>query len=829
MLSLQTFRSGAAGVPDLLNWAALVAPGVVLGKDGSLMAGFFFRGKDAASATNSERNDSTARMATYLAKFGAEWCMWVDAARIPSPEYPAPEESHFPDPISALIDAERREMFEKEGAHYETEYALILQYIPPTRAKAKLGEMMYDDDTPEDKNPGVRILANFEKRIADFENSLGGLLHLKRMGTIIAGPDDDRFESDQLANYLRFALTGEMLALRIPKCAMYMDLWIGIPGSLWTGFTPKLGKKFITSLTIEGFPSSTTPGILSVLDSLPLSYRWSSRFIFEDQQGAVAALKRYWKIWKQLVRGWWQQVTRSSEGIINMDALKMTQETEISMSDAQSGLVAFGYYTSVVVLMDEDPALLQEQAQYVKKEIERRGFAARIEEENANEAWMGSIPGHYYPNVRRPLIHSLNLADLLPLSAIWPGELRNPCKHYPDNSPPLMHAITNGSTPFRVNLHVEDLGHTLIFGPTRAGKSTALAMIAAQAMRYQSRPRPDCSVVPATISAFDKGRSLYAMCSAVGGLHYDVGADDSKLVLCPLVDLDSDSDRSWAKEWIGTCYELQSGAAMLPHQGNEVSRAIALLGTKPRDMRSLRDFLLTVQDTKLKAAMEHYADKNGMGHVLGGSEDTLRTSSFTVYEIDSLMAMGEKDRIPVQLYLFQRFKKTLTGQPAFLLLDEAHVMLDNPIWNRMLRTWLKELGKANCVVILSTQSLSDATRSGLLDVLIESCPTQIFLPNHKADMAEYGKFGLNANEVEQIKAAQRKKDYFIKSPLGSRMIELGIGPIARSFAAVSDKDTLREIKVFEAKYGENWPLYWLDERGVSYGKYTKKLSEKRAA
>ena len=156
-------------------------------------------------------------------------------------------------------------------------------------------------------------------------------------------------------------------------------------------------------------------------------------------------------------------------------------------------------------------------------------------------------------------------------------------------------------------------------------------------------------------------------------------------------------------------------------------------------------------------------------------------------------------------------------------------MLDNPIWNRMLRTWLKELGKANCVVILSTQSLSDATRSGLLDVLIESCPTQIFLPNHKADMAEYGKFGLNANEVEQIKAAQRKKDYFIKSPLGSRMIELGIGPIAKSFAAVSDKDTLREIKVFEAKYGENWPLYWLDERGVSYGKYTKKLSEKRAA
>ena len=829
MLSLKTFRSTAAGVPDLLNWASLVDNGIVLGKDGSPMAGFFFRGDDAASATDSERNDSTRRVAIQLAKFDSEWCMWVDAVRIPSPGYPAPEESHFPDPISALIDAERREMFEREGAHYETEYALILQYIPPARAKAKLGEMMYDDDAPADKNPGVRILANFKKHLIEFESALGDLLHMRRMGTITAGTADDPFESDELANYLHFVLTGEMVALRIPKCAMYMDLWIGIPGALWTGFTPKLGKKFIMSVSIEGFPSISSPGILSVLDGLPLNYRWSSRFIFEDQQGALAALKRYWKMWKQLVRGWWQQVTRSSDGIINMDALKMTQETEISMSDAQSGLVAFGYYTSVVVLMDEDINLLREQAQYVKKEIERRGFAARIEEENANEAWMGSLPGHYYPNVRRPLIHSLNLADLLPLSAIWPGELRNPCKHYPDNSPPLMQAITNGSTPFRVNLHFEDLGHTLIFGPTRAGKSTLLSLIIAQAGRYISRVRPDGSTVPATITAFDKGRSMYALCSAAGGLHYDIGADDSKLVLCPLADIDSDSDRAWAKEWIGICYELQNGSPLLPHQNNEVNHAIFLLSTKPKDMRSLRDFLLTVQDPKLKAALEHYADEKGMGHILGGSQDTLKTSSFTVYEIDALMARGERDRLPVLLYLFQRHKKSLTGQPAFLLIDEAHVMLDHDVCNRMMRTWLKELGKQNCAVVPTTQSLSDATRSGLLDVLIESCPTKIFLPNSHATMEMYGKFRLNANEVEQIKNAQPKRHYFIKSPLGSRMIELGLGPIAKSFLAVSDKDTLRKIKAFEAKYGENWPLYWLEEEGVDYERYTKKLSEKRAA
>ena len=818
MLSLKTFRSKAAGVPDLLNWAMLIDEGIVLGKDGSLMAGFFFRGDDEASATNSARNDSTQRVATQLARFDSEWCMWVDAVRIPSPGYPAPEESHFPDPISALIDAERREMFEREGAHYETEYALILQYLPPIRAKARLGEMMYDDDAPTDKNPGARILANFKKRLSDFESSLGDLLHMRRMGTTIAGTDDDPFESDELANYLHFVLSGEIVYLRTPKCSMYMDLWVGIPGALWTGFTPKLGKNFITCVAIDGFPSHSSPGILSVLDNLPVSYRWSTRFIFEDQQGALLVLKRYWKIWQQLVRGWWAQATRSNDGIVNLDALKMVKETEGSMNDARSGLVSFGYYTSVVVLLGEDVVLLREQAQYIKKEIERRGFAARIEEENANEAWMGSLPGHYYPNVRRPPIHSLILSELLPLSAIWPGELKNPCDLYPDNSPPLMYAVTSGSTPLRLNLHVDDVAHTKIYGPIGAGKSTLLAMFAAQAGRYQSRPRPDGSTVPATITVFDKGRSMYALCSAVGGRHYDIGSGEG-IILSPLSDLDTDLDRTWAKEWIGICYELQKGSLLSPGQKNEVARTIFLLSEKDKDMRSMRDFLLTVQDREVQAALEHYADERGMGSILGGRETSLKNSNFVVYELDALMEMSEKDRIPVLYCLFRRFEKSLAGQPAFLFLDEAHVMLSHDVFRRKLKTWLKELRKQNCAVVMATQSLSDATNSGLLDVLIESCPTKIFLPNKDATMELYGQFGFNENEVAQIKAAQPKKHYFIKSPRGARMIELGLGPLAKSFVAVSDKDKLREIKALEKEHGEDWPLYWLKKNGVDYEKY----------
>lgn len=831
MLALKSFRSKAAGLPDLLNYAALIDEGIVLGKDGSLMAGFFFRGEDSAVSTEAERNYITSMVNTYLSRFGAGWAVWTDAARLDSPGYPAPESSHFPEPITAMIDAERRAMFEREGAHYETEYGMVVQYLPPLRRESKLGELVYDDDGRDTTAPGDRLLADFKKRLHDLEDGLGDLLHMRQMKTLRAvAPDGEEYDSDELVNYLHFCLTGEAIALRIPDCPMYLDAWLGMQ-ELWPGDTPKLGEKFIACVAIEGFPGFTVPGLLDVLDGLPLPYRWSSRFIFLEQHEAVAALNRYRLKWQQKVRGFWSQVIKSNKGVINTDALSMMQDSEQAMNEARSGLVAYGYYTPVVVLMHENRQFLEEQARYVRREIERKGFAARIETVNCLEAWLGSLPGHTYPNVRRPLIHTLNLADLLPLSSVWPGLRENPCDFYPPNSPPLMQTVTTGATPFRLNLHVGDVGHTLIFGPTGAGKSTLLATLLAQARRYRSRQRPDGSTVPMTITAFDKGRSLYALCTATGGVHYDLGADDSPIALAPLVDIDTDSGALWAEEWLAICFELQAGKPPSPHQKGEIHRAITLLREAPREFRSMTDFVSTVQDDEIRAALNHYTISGAMGHLLDGKSEGVTLSLMTVFEIDELMKLGDRNAIPVLLCLFRRFEQSLQGQPAILSLDEAWVMLGHKVFRERLREWLKELRKKNCLVLLATQSLSDAVSSGLLDVLLEQCPTKILLPNVEADLKGtkenpgpadlYRTFGLNEREIQLLKTGRYKRQYYYKSPLGRRLFELGLGPLALSFVAVSDKESLSEIQYLQETHGADWPLAWLDKRGVDYAQYVR--------
>lgn len=843
MLALKLFRSKVAGLPDLLNYAALVDEGVVQGKDGSLMAGFFFRGDDAASATQSERNYLTAMVNQYLARFGSGWATWTDAVRLPSPGYPDASKAHFPEPITALIDAERRQAFETKDALFETEYALILQFLPPLRRSSKLGELVYDDDGRDDTSPGDRLLTDFKKKINDLQDGVGDLLHMRRMGTIsitqTVGQGDDAYEetydSDELVNYLHFAITNEPIALRIPDCPMYLDAWLGFP-ELWPGDTPKLGDKFISCVAIEGFPGSSFPGILDMLDGLPLAYRWSSRFIFLEQHEAVKALNRYRLKWQQKIRGFWSQVMKSQKGMVNTDALDMSAQTEVAINDAKSGLVAYGYYTPVIVLMHEDRAFLEEQARYVRRELERKGFAARVESVNALEAWLGSLPGQTYPNVRRPLVHTLNLADLLPLASAWPGLRENPNGLYPDGSPPLMHTVTTGATPFRLNLHVGDVGHTLVFGPTGAGKSTLLAMLHAQFRRYRGRQRPNGHRPAATITAFDKGRSLYALCNATGGVHYDIGNDESDTPkLTPLNDIDSDSEALWAEEWIATCFELQVGAAPNPTQKGHIHRAMSLLRDANKGERSLTDFVLTCQDPQVKDALTHYTISGSMGHLLDGREENLKVSDYTVFEIDDLMQMGNANAIPVLLYLFRRFERSLTGQPAMLSLDEAWVMLGHPVFREKLREWLKELRKKNCVVILATQSLSDAVNSGLLDVLLEQCPTKILLPNKEAglhgtkDMPGpadlYAMFGLNSREIQILKTGTYKRTYYYKSPLGRRVFELGLKPLALAFVAVSDKEDLAVVRSMIAEHGKDWPLSWLKHKGVNYEQY---LNQKAA-
>jgi type IV secretion system protein TrbE len=818
MLSLKPYRDTARGLSDLLDWAALIDDGIVLGKSGALLAGYFTRGQDTASATEAERNHIAGRVNAALTRLGSGWATWHDAVRLPSAAYAPPEACHFPDPVSRLIDAERRRQFMAQGAHFESEYALLFLYTPPLRRSTRIQDYLWDEGPASVRqSPADQTLAFFRKTLEDVEDALGDAVTLRRMtGYTVTDGHGRSHLRDELVNYLHFILTGDDTPLNLPPGGMYLDAVIG-GKELWTGDTPRIGERYLACVAIEGFPHESYPNILEVLEHLAVPYRWSTRMIYLDAHEAIPELRKYRRKWRQKVRGFWSQVFKTQGGIVNEDALLMAGETEAAITDASSGLVTYGFYTPVIVLMTEDRGQLLESARAVTREVQRLGFSCRLETVNAMEAWLGSLAGHPMPNIRRPLIHTLNLADLVPLSSVWAGHDVNPCPFYPPGSPPLLYAATTGATPLRLNLHVGDVGHTLVFGPTGTGKSTLLAIIVVQFRRYPA----------STVCVFDKGRSMLAAALACGGEHYDIAGENSALAFAPLSEIDSDADMAWAEEWIETCCQLQTGHPLTPNQREEIHRAMRLLrDEKQPHERSLTDFALTVQDTLLRSALAHYTIDGPLGHLLDSSRDGLRDGALRVFEIEELMGLGEKNLIPVLLYLFRRFEKSLRGQPALLVLDEAWVMLGHPVFREKIREWLKVLRRANCAVVLATQSLSDAVKSGIFDVLVEACPTRILLPNEDADKAGtaqhpgprdlYAMMGLNDAQIAILKTAVRKRHYYYLSPEGRRLFDLGLGPVALSFVGVSDKDTLARLRAEVARHGPEWPFIWMSEREVDY-------------
>ncbi|MBA4339563.1 MAG: conjugal transfer protein TrbE, partial [Hyphomonas sp.] len=172
-------------------------------------------------------------------------------------------------------------------------------------------------------------------------------------------------------------------------------------------------------------------------------------------------------------------------------------------------------------------------------------------------------------------------------------------------------------------------------------------------------------------------------------------------------------------------------------------------------------------------------------------------------------------------HLFDRLEDRFDGRPTLLILDEAWLFLDHTAFAGRIREWLKTLRKKNVAVVFATQSLADITTSTIAPALIESCPTRIFLPNERAgepQMREaYERFGLNARQIEIIARATPKRDYYFQSPKGSRLFDLGLDPVALSFAAAGTPEDQATIdRVMAETEGEGFAETWLHEKGLAW-------------
>jgi type IV secretion/conjugal transfer VirB4 family ATPase len=794
MWNLREFNPVITKLSDLLCWAALIAPGTLLNKDGSFQKTFCYRGQDLDNSTQNELITIAARMNNVLRRLGSNWAIYSEAQRIRSIEYPT---SAFPDPISAVIDLERKKYFQK-GHHYESVYYFTLVFLPPLEKSDKMEKMLIQKEEQE----AVEEEERYQNHLRTF------LAETRRVFDLLSDvmPECHELDNDETLTYLHSCCSPEQHDIKTPEIPMYLD-GIVVDTPLIGGLEPRLGEHHISAISILGFPSMTNPGLLDALNRLGFEYRWVTRFIAMDKLDATNELETYRRIWlskrKSMATLIKETLSSTESPIEDGDAMNKFHDADEALQEVADDAVSYGFMTTTIILLEKNKKQLDKNSRIVEKTINGKGFATIAETMNCVDAWLGSLPGMCRANVRRPILSTMNLSHLMPISSVWAGQMYN--KHL--EAPVLLHTQTNGSTPFRVSLHVGDVGHTMIVGPTGSGKSVLMNTLEVQFRRYKN----------AQVYIFDKGGSCRALTAGVGGEFYDLASEGNGLSFQPLAHIDDENERMWAQEWLLKFF-AQENLEITPDLKKEVWEALGKLSTSPEDERTLFGFQLVLQNSALQDAIEAITVNGAYGKLFDSDKDTLSYGKWQVFEMEELMSK-KGAVLPALDYIFHKLEKNCTGAPTIFMLDECWTFLDNPIFAAKIREWLKVMRKNNVSIIFATQNLQDVAESSIAPAIMESCPTKIFLPNPSA-MDErlkelYYSFGLNDSEREIIATATPKRQYYYKSVLGCRLFDLALDQLALAYVASAKKEDQEKVKDLLERYGkEGFNEKWLEYKKI---------------
>ena len=695
MFDLRDYQQAKKALADHLPWFALLTPRVLLNKDGSYSTVVRYRGPDVDSSTPENLVALRQQLNNVLKRLGDRWCVHAEARRLPTDSYP---DGSFDRPAAALVDRERAKAFADDAA-FETQTYLTLTYLPPEDRSSKLADLFVELPPNEVRpNPQRQYFEQYRQSVEKLVALLEGFC-----------PDVDVLEKDDLLTFLHGSVSPRPHFVACPDMAKHPPLFLAerlCDAPLEAGLGVKLGGRYVVSVGVRNWPSSTVPAVLSRLCGLPLSLRWSVRWLPMDRMKAEKQLNVVKRHWFQKRKNLWTMMrevaTKEESRLESSDATNKADEVEATLALLGADEASIGHCTMSVHVMAETEEAALAKARMVQEVTDGLGWVTEVERVNALQSWLGSLPGHCYADVRRPLMNSLNVCDVMPLAQAWRGDVWN--AHL--DAPCLLQAKTEGSTPFALNLHQGDVGHTLVAGPTGAGKSTLLNLIAAQWMRYEG----------AQVFFFDKGGSCRVLTYAMGGDFFDLSTSgveedqgraggnevtaDMPLGFQPLAALETDADRTWAAEWAAALIEGE-GVRVDAARRERVWAAINSLAAAPKSERTISGLHHLLQDKEAKEALAPFCVGGPFGGLFDAQRDPLHQSDadlfnagrWQAFEMEELMTHPRAVAAALG-YLFHALDGRFTGSPTLLVLDEAWLFLDHPLFRMKIREWLKVLAEA---------------------------------------------------------------------------------------------------------------------------------------
>lgn len=529
----------------------------------------------------------------------------------------------------------------------------------------------------------------------------------------------------EVAEALRLVLTGEHMPVPLVNGhlggAVYTDRVI--VGREAIEIRGAGGSTFAAGFGLREYPAVTWPGMFDTVLGAPYRCVLTQSFGFLGKQDAQGIMTR-----KQN-----QMVTAQDKAASQTEAL-----TDAADMLASNAFVMGDHHLTLMTFADSLDKL-RLVASSARRDLAESGAVIVREDLALEAAYWAQLPGNMRLRTRPGAISSRNFAAM---ASLHNYPLGTQAGHW---GAPLTLFRSTGGTAYRFHLHaptetVRDLGNVFVAGPAGSGKTTLMLFILAMAERQKAQ-----------VVFFDKDRGGDILARAVGGTYLVLPAGEPS-GLAPLKALsDKPADVEFVKELVKALV-LDPGKAMVPEQERRLELGVRAVLALPRDARSfaeLRAFLGQADPEGPGARLDKWCQGGALGWVLDNDADRVSLDApFLGFDVTAVLD-DPVTRGPILSYLFHRVESLLDGRRLVLAIDEFWKVLLDAGFRDLVNDKLKTIRKLNGLVILATQSPADALRSPIAHSIIEQCPTQILMPNTRADAADY-RDGLKLTEPEYL-------------------------------------------------------------------------------
>ena len=449
----------------------------------------------------------------------------------------------------------------------------------------------------------------------------------------------------------------------------------------------------------------------------------------------------------------------------------------------------FGQFSLTVVIYDLDMAKVDRACADFYKVFSVHDAQLYEEKYNLLNAFLAAVPGNHVFNLRSLYLLNTNYADFSFLFTLHCGEPRN--LHLRQEYLAVLE--TNHHTPYYLNLHYRDVAHTMILGRTGAGKSFLLNFLITNLQKYD----------PHTF-IFDLGGSFESLTQLFGGSYIHVGLESEDFKINPFSLPPTKENLDFLALFLKVLIQGQRAGELDPATERDLFHQVENLYAVDPALRTL-GVLANTLGHDIAGRLSKWTRGGQFGFLFDNAEDTISFSRFQCFDFQRMTQYPELLE-PLLFYILHRANAVIADRQisavfkAFFI-DEAWVFLKNPAIQRYVVEALKTWRKHNAAMVLSTQSLDELKRSDILDVIIESCATKIFLANPDMDRDLYRRqFHLNDNEVELISGLIPKQQFLIKTPELGKVANLNVDPKSYWLYTNDPYDNKKRREAFET-YG----------------------------